>query len=471
MIAAISDWAPELVRDRAAATLHNQLTAAIVGAVEQGALRVGTRLPPHRILAHRLGVSVQTVGLSYKEAERLGYLRSEVGRGTFVQHRASARPDRFVLDRNPTDLIDLSIVRAVYTERHEAAARALLRAMAEDDNGAWMRPCRPVAGLDRHRAAAALWLRRLGVDAPVERILITNGAAQAIFIALATVIQPGDLVLTEELTDHGAIGLASVLGFTVRGLATDAEGVLPDAFAAACSAARVKALVTIPTFGNPARYLASAARRAETAAIAERHGVFVIEDEVFKPLLDEPLPAMSAMVPDLGFFATSFTKSVLTGLRTGYLVVPARFAIRAASILRVSSWSAVPLAAEMATRWIENGEAEALLGVQRAEIAARQAILAETLGPAIVNSHSYAPSAWVALPEHWTEEGLTRTLFARGVAVTPSDPFLAGTSQSAGGIRVCLGGHLSHERLRVALEIVRQTLAQLAPVNDAGLIG
>ena len=61
-----------------------------------------------------------------------------------------------------------------------------------------------------------------------DRILITNGTAHAIFLALATVVRPGDVVLTEELTDHGVIGLANVLGFTLRGLPTDREGLLPN---------------------------------------------------------------------------------------------------------------------------------------------------------------------------------------------------------------------------------------------------
>lgn len=465
------DWLPELPRDRTAGTKHKRLTEIIIADIERGILRVGTRLPPHRELAYRLGVSVQTVSLSYKEAGRRGYLRSEVGRGTFVRSRVTERVSRFMLDRSPDDLADFSIVRAVYTERHEQAMKALLRAMAEEDNSAWMRPCRPIAGFDGHREAGRMWLRRLNMETDTEHLLVTTGAAQALFVALATVVQPGDVVLAEQLTDHGVIGLASVLGFTLRGLPTDGEGILPDAFDSACTAGKVKALVCIPSFGNPARYMAGAQRRIEIARVAERHGVFVVEDEVYKPLLEEKLPAIAAMLPELGFFATSLTKSVLTGLRVGYLAVPAQFSIRAASILRVTSWSAAPVVAEMASRWIESGVAQELVAVQRAEISARQAIIAEVLGDAVVNPHQHALSVWVTIPDHWTEEALVRTLFGRGVAVTPSDPFVVGTARPTGGIRICPGGRLSPARLRRGLEIVRQTLAQHAPVNDAGLFG
>lgn len=462
-------WTPRL--RSGGGTKQRQLTDAIVADIERGALPLGTRLPPQRELADRLGLSVQTVGASYKEAERRGYLRGEVGRGTFVRSRGSERAVRYMLDRSDEDIADLSIVRAVYTERHEQASRVLLRAMAEDDNSLWMRPCRPVAGSDRHREAGQAWLSGLGLTVGAEQILLTGGAAQGVFVALATVVKPGDVVLTEALTDHGVIGLASVLGFTLRGLPTDAEGIVPEAFAAACAAGSVKALVCIPSFGNPARYLAGAVRREEIARIAGRHGVFVIEDEVYRPLLAEDLPSITSFIPELGFFATSFTKSVMTGLRVGYLAVPQRFAIRAVSVLRVSAWSAAPILGEMAARWLADGTAAALLEIQRAALAERQALAHGILGEAVAFHHPHAPSVWVSVPRHWTEEGLVRELLARGVAVAPSEPFLAGAAGEERGIRLCLGGRFSPERLAAALATVRRTIGQAAPVHEIGAVG
>ena len=61
-------------------------------------LRPDSRLPTHRELARQLGISVQTVSIGYREAERRGYLRSEVGRGTFVRNRVTERAGQFMLD-------------------------------------------------------------------------------------------------------------------------------------------------------------------------------------------------------------------------------------------------------------------------------------------------------------------------------------------------------------------------------------
>ncbi len=460
-------WHP-ILPERRGISKHRLLTDAIVADIEAARLPTGTRMPTHRELARRLGISVQTVSLSYKEAERLGYLRGEVGRGTFVRRRVTERAGRFMLDTRPDEIADLSIVRAAYTEAHEQASREVMATLAERDNSAFMRPCRPVAGLARHREAARTWLHGLGVEADTDRILVTTGAAQAIFLAVASVVRPGDLVLTESLTDHGIIGLANVLGFTLRGLPTDEQGILVDAFAAACAAGGVTALVLVPSLGNPTSHLAGAERRHAIAEVARRHGVFVIEDEVYKPLLDEQLPAMTALLPELGFFATSLTKSIMTGLRVGYLVVPPSFSIRAASILRVTSWSGVNLPGEIATLWIEDGTAASLLAVQRQEARARQAIVTEVLGPWVAGSHPLSLSAWLRLPERWTEEGLVRALALRRVAVTPSDPFVVGDGRPRGGLRICTSGRLSHEGLREALVTIRRTLEQHPPVRDDG---
>lgn len=465
---ATAEWRPSLPK-RKGATKHKLLTDRIIADIDADVLSHGARMPTHRELARDLGVSVQTISISYKEAERRGYLRGEIGRGTFVRKRVTEQADRFMLDRSPGETADLSIVRAVYTEAHERASRHAMARLGGSDNSAFMRPCRPIAGLDRHRIAAQKWLRGLGLEPEVDRILITNGAAHGLFLAVAAIVRPGEVVLTESLTDHGIIGLATVLGFNLRALPTDGEGVLPDAFEAACAMGDVTALVLIPTLGNPTSHVAGAERRKAIAAIAARHRVFVIEDEVYKPLLAEPLPAIAQMLPDLGFFVTSFTKTVMTGLRVGYLVVPPAYSIRVASIMRVTSWSATNLPAEIAALWIENGVADALVRTQRQEAQARQAIVAQTLAGFIAATHPLSLCAWLLVPPLWTEQGLVRALSQRGVAVTPSDPFVVG-ERGAGGIRICLGGRLSHSALAETLKIVRATFEQLPPVFDVGAI-
>ena len=225
----------------------------------------------------------------------------------------------------------------------------------------------------------------------------------------------------------------------------------------------------VPSLGNPTSHVMGAERRLAVAEIARRHGIYVVEDEVYKPLLETPLPAFTELLPELGFFVTSFTKTVLTGLRVGYLVVPPQYSIRVASIMRVTTWSATNLPAEIATRWIEDGTAQNLIRVQRQEVRARQALVADVLGEHIAQTHSLSLCAWLRVPPRWTEEGLVRALAQKNIAVTPSDPFVAGGGH-AGGIRICIGGRLSHVSLGRSLQTIAHTFEQLPPVFDVGSI-
>lgn len=133
-------WTPSLSTERNEATKHKLITDGIISDIDRGILGPNTRLPTHRELARRLGVSVQTVSIGYREAERRGYLRSEVGRGTFVRDRVTERASQFMLDRSAEDVADLSIVRAAYLPTHEGAVHALMTELAGADNSPWMRP-------------------------------------------------------------------------------------------------------------------------------------------------------------------------------------------------------------------------------------------------------------------------------------------------------------------------------------------
>jgi DNA-binding GntR family transcriptional regulator len=84
----IADWRPKLTK-RKGVTKHKLLTERIIADIDADILPAHARMPTHRDLARQLGVSVQTVSLSYQEAERRGYLRGEVGRGTFVRSRVT----------------------------------------------------------------------------------------------------------------------------------------------------------------------------------------------------------------------------------------------------------------------------------------------------------------------------------------------------------------------------------------------
>jgi DNA-binding transcriptional MocR family regulator len=344
--------------------------------------------------------------------------------------------------------------------------RKVCATLATVEDQPWIRAFRPIAGFEHHRQAGAAWLATLGMPANPETLLVTNGAAHGIFLALASFVGPGDTVLCESLTDHGVIGSANVLGFTLKGLEIDEYGIRPEHFEEMCDSERVSALVCTPTLNNPTVALMPDSRRRAIARIAERYGVYVIEDDVYGALPAKTQTPIASLIPELSFYCTSMTKSVLTGLRIGYLTMPRRLALRAESVLRVSSWMATSPMAEVATRWILDGTAQHLVQVQRERLGTRQAMVREVLGRYLLGSHPQALSAWLKVPDYWQADRVTRELRNREIAVTSPDPFLVRGAERPNAVRLCVGAEVADTTFKTALETIAEVFEQYPHVHD-----
>jgi DNA-binding transcriptional MocR family regulator len=461
-----ADWRDAVGAAHGAESKYKRLVKAIAGDIERGALEAGVRLAPQREVAAELGISVQTVTNAYKELERQGLIRCEVGRGSFVSARVTEAMSNYILDTSEREIVDFSIARILHTAEHDACWREVCATLSTLDDQPWIRSFRPIAGFEHHRQAGVAWLASLNMPAHADTLLVTNGTAHAIFLALASTVGPGDTVLCESLTDHGVIGSANVLGFTLKGLEVDEHGIRPEHFEEMCDSERVSALVCTPTLNNPTVSVMPDSRRRAIAKIADRYGVYVIEDDVYGALPAKANTPIASLIPDLAFYATSMTKSVLTGLRTGYLAMPRRLALRVESVLRVSSWMATSPIAEIATRWIADGTAKRLVELQRERIGARQAMVRAVLGDYVLGSHPQALSAWLRVPDYWQADRVVRELRKRQIAVTSPDPFVVGGTERPNAVRLCVGAEVSDAACRTAIETIAEVFEQYPHLHD-----
>jgi DNA-binding transcriptional MocR family regulator len=453
----MASWTPST--DHLNGPLYLAIADQIAEAIGRGELTAGSRLPTQRELALRLGVSTQTVSQAYAEAERRGLVIGEIGRGTFVRLGLSEPSEaHFIMDRRSERLIDLSINRPIYDQLHTDRVRAALIELGERGDVSSMLVCRPIAGLDQHRQAGAAWLRRRGIDVSPERILVCNGAAHGLTVALATLTRPGDLVATEVLVDHGTIELARVLHLRLLGLPIDEEGILPDAFEAACAGGEIRVLCATPCLSNPTVALMGEERRREIAAIAQRFGVPIVENDVYGFLAADAPPPLWSYLPDQSYYVTSFTKFAVSGLRVGYLAAPAGMISRLRRSLRATSWMATPLMAELASRWIHDGTADELLAWQRRQLAIRHQILDEVLGDFAHASHPQSLHVWLPLPEPWRGEVFVSEARLQNVAITPAEPFAIDRSAIPHAVRISVGAARGPDQLHQGLAIVRDLL-------------
>jgi DNA-binding transcriptional MocR family regulator len=203
----------------------------------------------------------------------------------------------------------------------------------------------------------------------------------------------------------------------------------------------------------------SAKRRKEIAKLAEKHDLYVLEDDVHRRFVEAPPPPIASFVPDRGFFVAGTSKAIAGGLRVAYLVAPRALAGRLTHALWATTWMVPPLNAEIVATWIQDGTAERIVERKRAESKARQTIAAEYFPGLRPAPHPNALYIWLPLPAPWTSAQLTAAARRAGVGVTPSELFRVGNEPAPDAVRICLGAAASRDELRRALEVLAGILA------------
>lgn len=435
--------------------LYREIEASFVRRIESGELAPGERLPTHRELADRLGVALGTVTRAYRELEAKGWVRGEVGRGTFVR---GGLPEYtpFAIDGGDGEVVNLG--PSLPPPVPEAADLAgTLAAIAGDPGVERLAEAAPHAGAARHRAAGAAWLARCGVPTDPERVIVCAGAQHAILVALAAIARPGDVVAAEALSFAAFRPLAATLGLRLAPVEIDAEGIVPEALEETCREAGPVALyLAAPTSHNPTTVATAEERRREIAEVLERHDVALIEDDPYRRYADATPAPVAWHLPERSAFVATWTKTVVAGLRIAWLHAPAAWTERLANAVRSTVFHVPPLAAEVAARWIADGTAERIVEARRAEMDARRAIAGELLGSrAAVGAGLHA---WVRVGEGRSAREVVATARQRGVVALPAEVFAVEGSPTVQAVRVALGTPRSRPALERGLRAVAETL-------------
>ena len=473
-------WTPDISNREG--PKYRALANAIAEAIASGELPEGERLPTHRDLAWKLGITVGTVTRAYALAQTEGRIAGEVGRGTYVlpERKYTATPEREKAFATPYSAFDRPendwgkssgpiVMNQNFTAdpwMNELLAEAIQR-LATPHRLNNIAGYLPSNGLQRHRVAARDWLRRFGMERDEDSILIVSGCQHGLGVAFLGLANPGDTILVESLTWPGARHMAEMRGLKVVTVAIDDQGILPDAFEAACRESAPRLLYTVPTLHNPTTSVLPEVRRRAIAEIAIRHGVYIIEDDVFGYVVENAPPPISNFAPEQGIYVTSLSKPLAPILRTGFISAPTGLVPKLAAAIRATSLMTSSLNTEIAADLILSGAAAAAADRQRAKAAERQKMAAELLGDATFLTHPNGTHIWLTLPPLWTGETFGAQALARGVAITPGNIFAAEKNAGANqAIRLCIGAESDPERIREGLEIIAGMLKSVPQAAD-----
>ncbi len=444
--------------------VYKTLQSLIINAIDAGDLRPGDRMPTHRDFAFKMNISVQTVSRTYDALCKLGYLVGEVGRGTFVRIRdASPEAAMPFLPTRQEELIDLSMLKPVTDSLHYEVMQQGLMELSKDLTRDLVKAFRPEEAFRDHAHVAAKWLNSHRMDADWQNVIFTNGAVPGLLSAVMSTAPAGSAICVEEVSFHILRPLCDYLGVRMHAAKMDEFGLLPEAFEELCSHQPIRALVISPTVCNPRAHVMPLERRQDLLDIARRYQVHIIENDVLGTLIKGAPPTLWQLDPERVFYITSFSKTIMPGLRAGLLIVPPEMSVIAKNRHLVTNWMANPLAVDLLTHWMEDGTVDRLISWQSNALQKRQK-LAEKLFPGInYYSHKYAPHIWLPLPSTWQEGDFVAQARRHQVAIAGSLPFMMVDQSNEGdairlnAVRIALGP-CSEERLTTALRVIASLL-------------
>ena len=452
-------WLPNL--EGRTGPRYQAIASAIVEAIEKGELPQGTRLPPQRDLAWKLGVTVGTVTRAYMLAEQRGLLSGEVGRGTFVKRAGFTGGNGAVLRRPSTLAIDLS--RNVPGNSALATAvREGLNALSQTEGIANALLYMPSAGHADHRATGAQWLSRVGLNVTPDQVLVTCGAQQGLSAVMGTMVGPGETALTEALTYCGLMDAARLFRSRLDGVAMDAEGMRADALDEAVKRTGARIVFITPTVHNPTAATMSAARRMEIAAVARKHDLTIVEDDVYGFIPEDRPPPIATYAPERTIFVGSASKSIAPGLRVGWIACPPALVEPLTDAIHSMNVSLPALPGELLRLWVADGTADRLSAFLRTDTAARHRIADEVLAGFTMWRAPTSFHMLLEVPEPWTGETFAMAAREKNLLVVPASTFAVTRGVAPPAVRVSLTALDSHDDLRAALGTLRN-LAMSAP--------
>lgn len=450
-------WIPSL-NDRPGPK-YLRIADALAEDVYAGRLLAGDRLPTHRDLAWRLSVTVGTVSRAYAEAERRGLVVGEVGRGSFVRPGARSAATLDMPSEGTPHALELGINRPPSHLNAPEFAQALAE-LSRSNDVAQLMNYQAHTGRWEHRVAGAEWIAQRGLRVDADQVLLTSGAEHAIAAALMGLTDPGNSILVEELTWSGVRALASLQRLSLKPVAMDRHGMIPEAFEAACKTSGARILYTMPTIHNPTTAVMPDERRRAIAAIARTYGVTIVEDDVYGFVAPDAPAPISTYAPERSIYVTTSSKSLAPCLRVGFAAVPLDRIGRLSAASRALNWMAPPVEAEIVSRWIRDGTANILSARILKEVQARHEVAIEMLDGLDYQMSPGSFHVWLSLPEPWRAQDLVAAGRRRGLSMTSTELFVPGRMETPHAVRVTVCATKDREELARGLSTLTRTLAE-----------
>ena len=174
------------------------------------------------------------------------------------------------------------------------------------------------------REALVDFLAAKSIKTDASEIIISSGS-QGVLDGLGKIlISKGDKVAVESPSYLGALQAFNPYEPEYVSMATDDDGLIPEALLETIRQHRLKFVYLVPTFQNPTGRTLSLERRQQIAEIIQEYNILLIEDDPYGDLRyrGEQLPPIKALAPEHVVYIGTLSKIFAPGLRLGFVVAP-----------------------------------------------------------------------------------------------------------------------------------------------------
>ncbi|MET0963271.1 MAG: PLP-dependent aminotransferase family protein [Noviherbaspirillum sp.] len=268
-----------------------------------------------------------------------------------------------------------------------------------------------------------------------EQVLMLSGSQQGLDLLGKVLVDEGSKVLVETPSYLGALQAFSVYRPEFVSVATDEDGLVPEALDVVGHGARL--LYSLPNFQNPTGRSMTMARRVALVEACARLRVPLIEDDPYGALSynGEPLPKLLNMNPAGVVYMGSFSKVLTPGIRLGYAVAPVPLARKMEQAKQATDLHTAQLTQMVVHEVVKDGFLDDHIPTIRKLYAAQCQAMLDALQEFFPSSASWTrPQGgmfiWVTLPAHIDSMELLEAAVAQNVAFVPGAPFYANTPAS-----------------------------------------
>jgi DNA-binding transcriptional MocR family regulator len=449
--------------------LYDQVANRVARMIATGSLKPGERIPAIRRMSNQMSVAISTVLHAYQILEDRGLIEARPQSGFYVRPKHSRRVADALSPMEPEMLrlpLRASAVKGDDAEllRTQTAgtissialgmalpspeflpidtiSRHLARAVRYQPEAAGRYELSP--GFKELRVRVAQRAMDCGCSLGPDEIVITNGATEALALALRAVTEPGDTVAVESPCYFGFLSLANMLSLKVVEVSTDPrDGISVGHLQKLLRHEKVdvRALLLNPNVHNPLGSVMPDEKKRQIAEMMSRARIPIIEDDTYGDLaFESPRPRCIKAFDPSGdvILCSSFSKTIAPGYRIGW-VAAGRWHDRVNDFKRTSSLGTATPPQMAIASYLENGGFDSNLRRLRKTYRDQILLMSDVVRTNFPDgTRATNPSGghllWVELPENVHADALHESLAANKIKLLPGSMFSAG-----GHYRNCL---------------------------------